>query len=251
MRSMSGELPPGPAKTRVRTGASGPSVASVLASFNTWAFKREQPSSITLMKTRISDAMLVGSPVPFVLYWGKGPRHGIDRPDIVCLTFLASLARRIEAVYAPGAELRLIFTDTHAELNGHARCDYEAYFGEIERHARDAGFRATHLSAIVRSMHPTGSIREPALDRADVDRLVRAAERWYLGAGSPVAAAERYLRANLIEQVAVEKAFPDAIFATFSGSDLDFLFPPRMPRFYMYSLRKGCSVKPWFIGAGG
>jgi hypothetical protein len=56
-------------------------------------------------------------------------------------------------------------------------------------------------------------------------------------------------RLNLFEKQAVEAAFPDAIFVTFNGSDLRPLFPERMPIFYMYSVRRGVAVKPWFMPA--
>src|SRR5438874_1792471 len=59
----------------------------VLQAFNTWAFKREQPSDPDLMRQIISKSMSVGAPIPFVLYWGKGPRDGLDNPDIECLEF--------------------------------------------------------------------------------------------------------------------------------------------------------------------
>src|SRR5262245_56733260 len=49
----------------------------VLQSFNTRAFKREQPSDPDLMRQIISESMAAGKPVPFLLYWGKGPRSGL------------------------------------------------------------------------------------------------------------------------------------------------------------------------------
>ena len=53
----------------------------------------------------------------------------------------------------------------------------------------------------------------------------------------------------MIEKQAVEAAFPDAVFVTFNGSGLRPLFPDRMPVFYMYSVRRGVAVKPWFMPA--
>src|SRR5450631_1336745 len=43
---------------------------TVLRSFNTWAFKREQPDDPELMLRMISESMALGAPVSFVLYWG-------------------------------------------------------------------------------------------------------------------------------------------------------------------------------------
>ena len=44
-----------------------------------------------------------------------------------------------------------------------------------------------------------------------------------------------------------ELAFPNAVFITFNGSEFRCLFPDRMPIFYMYSLKRGVAVKPWFL----
>jgi len=43
----------------------------VLRSFNTWSFKREQPSDPQLMLRFIADAIAAQEPIRFVLYWGK------------------------------------------------------------------------------------------------------------------------------------------------------------------------------------
>jgi hypothetical protein len=59
----------------------------------------------------------------------------------------------------------------------------------------------------------------------------------------------RFNPLNMIEKQAVEAAFPEAIFVTFNGSGLRTLFPDRMPIFYMYSIRRGVAVKPWFMPA--
>lgn len=227
-----------------------PSPARLLSSFNTWAFKREQPSDVAHLQAQITAAIHDGAPISFVLYWGKGPRNIAAGPDVACLEFLAGMLRRIEAVYAPGALMTLIFTDTHAALNGHASRDCMSYFSSIASNLEPRRFRSVMLSEIVRSAGATAHSEAPA-DPACIDRLVRSAERWFRGGGSPREGAERYLLANNVERRAVEIVFPGAIFTTFNGSEFDFLFPSALPRFYMYSLRKGWSVKPWFMAAGG
>jgi L-tyrosine isonitrile synthase len=224
--------------------------AKVLASFNTWAFKREQPSSSVQIASRIADAIRRQAPITFVLYWGKGPRSGAAAPDVACLDFLASLARRVEALHAPGVAFGLIFTDTHAVLNGHAREAIESYFSDIGTVAAGRGFKGFRLGDIVRAAGPF-SLDLSDIDEDHVDLLTLSADKWFRGGGSAREGARRYLLANMIERRAVEEAFPEAIFATFNGSEFDFLFPAALPRFYMYSLRKGCSVKPWFMDADG
>ncbi len=225
-------------------------VAKVLAAFNTWSFKREQPSNIAQIEYRIADAIRAHVPITFVMYWGKGPRNRIAPPDVACLDFLSSLSRRVAAVHAPGAEWGLIFTDTHAELNGHARGAFESYFTDVGNVAAGRDYKCFRLGDIVRAAGPV-SLHLEDLNEEQVDLLTRSADKWFRGAGSSREGARRYLIANMIERRAVEKAFPEAVFATFNGSELDFLFPAALPRFYMYSLRKGCSVKPWFMDEAG
>jgi L-tyrosine isonitrile synthase len=244
---------PAESSTRVVALSSGTLAANsakVLSSFNTWAFKREQPSSIVQIASRITDAIRTHAPIAFVLYWGKGPRSRAAAPDVACLDFLASLGRRVEALHAPGVEFGLIFTDTHAELNGHARDAIESYFSDIGAIAAGHGFKGFRLGDIVRAAGPV-SIDLSQIDEDHVDLLTLSADKWFRGGGSAREGARRYLIANMIERRAVGSAFPEAIFATFNGSEFDFLFPATLPRFYMYSLRKGCSVKPWFMDEDG
>jgi len=252
---MSGEPISLPEASRARVPGRSCSIlaadaAKVFASFNTWAFKREQPSSSVQIAGRLADAIQTRSPITFVLYWGKGPRSRAAAPDVACLDFLASLGRRVEALHAPGVEFGLIFTDTHAELNGHARDVVESYFSDIGTLAAGRGFKCFRLGDIVRAAGPA-SLDHAEIDEHHVDLLTLSADKWFRGAGSARDGARRYLLANMIERRAVEKAFPEAIFATFNGSEFDFLFPAGLPRFYMYSLRKGCSVKPWFMDEDG
>jgi hypothetical protein len=54
---------------------------------------------------------------------------------------------------------------------------------------------------------------------------------------------------NMVEKRSVAAAFPEAVFVTFNGSEFRDLFPATMPIFYMYSLRRGVGVKPWFMDA--
>ena len=249
-----------PAPTSARSGKNGsPQILShagvaatkVLRSFNTWAFKREQPADPHLMLQFISEAIALDAPVPFVLYWGKGPRCNLGMADIHCLDYLAALARRVRAVHSHGAAIKLIFTDTHAALNGHSPASMRGYFGEIDLKARQYGFDTCWLSHIIRAAEATATSdpADDALPEETLRRLAESARKWYRGEGTAEQGALKYYRMNMVEKRAVEIAFPRAIFITFNGSDLRSLFPTRLPIFFMYSLRRGMSVKPWFVAS--
>jgi len=223
----------------------------ILQAFNTWAFKREQPDSVASLLQAISAAAELVRPVPFVLYWGKGPRDGLDAPDTACLDYLMSLGSRVRRVYEPGASFKLVFTDTHATLNGHAPQNMEGYFDAIERAALERGFDACWLNELVFAAEAAGAIDlidEPVPDDM-LQKLSACASKWFHGQGTVEEGAKRYLEMNMVEKRAVQFAFPQSIFITFNGSEYRSLFPDRMPIFYMYSLRRGMSVKPWFLPA--
>jgi L-tyrosine isonitrile synthase len=223
----------------------------VLRSFNTWAFKREQPSDPGLMLRFIGEAIAHSEPIPFVLYWGKGPRHQAAAPESQCLDFLSAMASRIADVYAPGAALKLIMTDSHAKLNGHSEADIRRYFDEIRSLADLHTIDACLMSEVVEAAGD--AVAEPPCDQPvaaeSLVSLIASAGKWYRGSGSIEEGAKKYFRMNMRERQAVQIVFPRSIFVTFNGSGLRGLFPTELPIFYMYSLRRGFAVKPWFLPA--
>jgi hypothetical protein len=220
----------------------------ILQSFNTWAFKREQPSDPKLMLAFIVHALETHEPIRFVLYWGKGPRHALASPDVQCLDYLAMLARRVREIYPRGASINLLFTDTHAELNGYQAEEIEQYFNAVEESAAERGFRCFRLGRLGTAVgHTAGSTPCDVVATETLRRLSRCAEKWYKGDGTAEGGALKYFEMNMREKRAVEQAFPHSIFVTFNSSENRILFPDRLPVFYMYSLKKGTAVKPWFL----
>jgi hypothetical protein len=220
----------------------------VFKSFNSRAFRREQPSDPQLMQEIVSEAMAAQAPIPFVLYWGKGPRNAIDRPDIECLDFLVAFTRRVREAYAPGASIRLIFTDTHAELNGHAASGIRSYFGDIEAGALKRGFETCWLGELLRAAEAVaGPIEHHDMPKELEARLAASAKKWYRGQGTAEEGARKYYQINMRELRAVELAFPRTIFVTYNSPDYRCLCPARLPVFYMYTLQRGFRIKPWFL----
>jgi hypothetical protein len=220
-----------------------------LKSFNTRAFKREQPDNPDLMLRIISEALAQNKPVSFVLYWGKGPRSDVGEPEIECLDYLARLVARVRQRHAPGARITLVFTDTHAELNGHSEQSISSYFEDLTVSARQRGFETCLLSKLmqtveVRSEHDPAQVTLP---EELFLTLCASAAKWFRGDGSVEQGAIRYYQANMLEKQMIERAFSRSIFVTFSGSRLRSLLPNRLPIFYMYSLRHGVTDKPWFL----
>jgi hypothetical protein len=154
-------------------------------------------------------------------------------------------------VYEPGAAFKLICTDTHADLNGHKPQAIRDYFDAVDAAARARGFNSCWLSELVFAAEAADAIdgADEAASDETLQKLGTCAAKWFRGEGTPEEGAARYFRMNMIEKRAVQHAFPRSIFVTFNGSEYRALFPERMPIFYMYSLRRGISVKPWFLPA--
>ena len=222
--------------------------AKAVEAFNTWAFKRQQPSDLGLLKRFAMRAVLRQEPVSFVLYWGKGPRSKIADPDIQCLDYLASLAARVKRVYDKGALISLVLTDTHATLNGHLEREIADYHGDVAVEARKRGFEHYALSELTAAAGEVVRTEDCPTPSAEIlHQLAGSAMRWYRGEGTAEDGARRYYKMNMVEKKVVELFFPSSIFITFNGSDHRELFPDQLPVFYMYSLRRGTSVKPWFL----
>ncbi len=220
----------------------------VVAAFNTWAYKREQPSSLDELHARAEAAILNQRPLSLVLYWGKGPRRYAAGPERACLNYLRTMLDRIASTYAPGAQLELLLTDTHAKLNNHSQRAIDDYFASVREEACHRGFSTRLLSSLM------AGFPYPCSDRTDIcpsertlNALIASAAKWYGGNGTPRSGALAYYAMNMRERAVVERFYASAVFVTFNGSDLRPLFPEAMPIFYMYSVRKGCAVKPWFM----
>jgi L-tyrosine isonitrile synthase len=219
----------------------------ILAAFNVRNFRREPPGDEPLMLQFIARAIAFNEPIPFIMYWGKGPRPVMAKPDVDCIAFLDAMLGRVREVYAHGAKLKLLFTDTHALLNGHAPDAVRSYFGEIAHYVRERGIESCWLGDVLRTSGLAEAKAEDEMPQELGERLRASAKKWYFGEGTVEEGALSYYRANLIERRAVEAIYPHSIMITFNTSALRALLPLGLPVFYMYSMRRGLSVKPWFV----
>jgi len=145
----------------------------------------------------------------------------------------------------------LIFTDTHAQLNGHPEHCVRSYFEQLTISAHKRGFETFLLSKLVQSVDVRADQAHAPVDVPAelLSMLCASAAKWFRGVGTVEQGAVRYYQANMLEKQVVERAFPRSIFITFNGSDVRRLLPDRLPIFYMYSLRHGVCDKPWFLAS--
>lgn len=235
-----------PAIPVVAATSSQPS-EKIIQRFNTWAFKREQPSDLSLLRTFIDRSVAARRPIEFVLYWGKGPRDHFAQAEVDCLDYLQSMRARIADVYSPGAVMTLVFTDTHALHNGYSQLEIQRYFQSVDDLASRFGFASTFLSRLTAGIDRHALVTAAAFTPEMRDRLEKCAAKWFRGEGSITHGAAEYFAMNMVERRGIELNFPDAVFITFNGSEYRDIFPTSLPIFYMYSMRRGTSVKPWFF----
>jgi len=228
----------------------GGDAVEIVKSFNTWAFKREQPSSLAHLHEVVANRINRGLPVSFVLYWGKGPRSVAGAPEADCLNYLSRLADKVRTASGKMPLFTLCLTDTHARLNGHDEASIRSYFSSVREMAARHGFETEFLSSLVQSADGI-SADDQTIPEDVISKLVACATRWYRGEGSAEAGALTYLKMNLVERRAIEHHFPHSVFVTFNGSEYKAIFPSELPIFYMYSLRRGHSPKPWFLDESG
>lgn len=225
-------------------------VESVLKSFNKWSYKRSQPSDSLLLRRFVSNAIHRSEPISFVLYWGKGRRAHAGVNEEKCLSFLSGMASEICATYSSGAFFDILYTDTHAHLNGYKPDEISIYGNDIRTLAERRLFRLTRLSQVCRKAElnkVSGPSNFDPREQQLTEKLVECAEKWYRGSGCARKGALEYYNMNMIERLAVQVVFPKSIFITFNGPEFRDIFPPSLPIFYMYSIKKGTSVKPWFM----
>jgi len=117
-----------------------------------------------------------------------GRARWVGTPDLACLDFLGQIRARIAATYAPGAEITLILTDTHAALNGYREAETLSYFRQVERAADDRGFASCLLGDVV----ARSGLGYDATDADVADEMLQklqiSAAKWYRGEGGAAAA---------------------------------------------------------------
>lgn len=223
-------------------------VENIIDSFDTWKFKREQPFNYEKLKEIVSVAVLKSEPIKFITYWGKGGKDDSGEPEKQTLKFLNEFFNRIRNIYPSGIELTILFTDTHAELNGHSKESTRKYFASMDQLAKAYSFKTTNLSEFI------GYDRERLLSTIDsvsienklLNILVGSAEKHYCVSKDYELGAKLYYLQNQLEKERIDEKYKDYVFLTFNGSKINGLFPKNLPIFYMYSMKKGQSIKPWF-----
>ena len=232
---------------------------TLLASLNTWKFKRAQPSRPQEIRAAIQRSLLLGTPFDLVTYWGCGTRDDAGEVDHLALErldrYLDGLRRGPQA--AP--RVTLILTDTHAQNNRIPEARSRAYFEAIASCARERDMDAVYMSALwaeagLTSAQIQADLAEPdaeALwqDHPQRDGLIAQAAKHVEQGGDVETAARTYLATCAREGRVIADRYPHGVFATYNPPAFDCVSPP-LPTVYLYSYKDRTSVKPWFVDDG-
>lgn len=220
---------------------------NILVSFNTRKFKREKPKSEIKILETISRAIQSKQPIQFVMYWGKGERTSVGDKERDAILYLEQMLNAIREKYLLGTDVTFILTDTHAELNGHTKSQIKDYFDSVRALSKKVGIKTINLSEFTdfneRDLmeKKNGVMINEKLENVLIDSARKHCKRYDAETG-----ARLYYLQNQIEKVKVENNFPNAIFLTYNGSEFNDILPVGLPVFYMCSLARGKSIKPWF-----
>lgn len=220
----------------------------ILDTFNVWQFKREQPHTAPKIQEKILEHVKEDTPVSFIMYWGKGKKEISGNTEVQALKYLCKMLDKVKEKHEPGTSLTIIFTDTHAKLNGYSEREIKTYFDSVKKQISDYGFNFLSLSELVTydENELMEKIDKLKIKNSFLANLEKSSFKHFRRGANTKLGAKLYFLQNQKEKGELEKVFPDSIFLTYNGSDLNAIFPLKLPVFYMYSLKKGTSVKPWF-----
>jgi long-chain acyl-CoA synthetase len=221
----------------------------------TEASHRAPPSDPQRIQALVKAAVIEGTALSFVQYWGLGTHREPGAADIEAFDRITGFLKEASFKHHVRAGLTLILTDVHAKLSDKNEARSDAYFAAIIAEAAERGFAVTRLSAIwsshgIELQHLFEQGRRLGWDEAwsgcaevapeTRERFVHAAKKRAEGATEPDLAAKVYLLACRWERGKVAATFPEAIFVSYHQPDHDFCIPP-LPRVYM---RSGDTIRP-------
>lgn len=216
------------------------------------------------------------SKIHFVQYWGASDKKYPDKYDFDALFHLFGFLRIVEKYYKIEVHLTLIFTDTHAILNGYSTENYKNYHREIRKILNEFNYSHVLMSEVLTPFAKSHNLKDtndliksvikqsisnkiPELIMNDesFEVLKRSADKHSkrlknkdtykdLSFSSVEQSAYAYILLNRIERQYVEKNFFQSVFLTYTSDIEKELIAPNLPTIQIYSIHKGLSCRPWF-----
>ncbi len=224
-----------------------------------------QPGDQERITEIFDQALEDGSPVELLMFWGQGQRDYVAAPEEMAAEFLAIALGNISSRISNDVVLNLVFCDSHIKFNGYEYSEeYQKQVTQLirDKFAEQSGNLVVkpHLMSEVAGYTPTkdgksfkqyqefeGMAASVELDPELQRSLTFAAMKNYKGQiEDPELAAKNYYLLNLFENGPLAEKFEGSIFLTYNNRLHKYITPEGMPTFYMNSLNKNTSMKPWF-----
>jgi asparagine synthase (glutamine-hydrolysing) len=220
----------------------------IFESFDTWKFKREQPKTPEKIMENILQNIRTKKPITFVMYWGRGEKDVAGSEEIEAIKYLDEMLSKIRQKYLPGVEITFIFTDTHAKLNGYSESENDKYFDSVKKLAKKFEIKFLYLGELAKYNEDdlVSKIDTTEINPELFETLKNSSQKHCKKMKDHTVSVKLYFLQNQIEKKEIEKKFASSIFLTYNGSNLNDILPTGLPIFYMYSIEKGTSIKPWF-----
>ncbi|MFH1470975.1 MAG: hypothetical protein ABIF01_04455, partial [Candidatus Micrarchaeota archaeon] len=211
-----------------------------------------KPREKELMLGRIREAVRKKKPMKFFMLWGVWRKERADAADAEAVEIIEKMIGGVRGLHPPGAEIAILLTDTHAELNlidMRSIYGYNSYLGSFERYAKERGIRTLRLSEVLKTVKEINDEEIVKIEKHEIwPRLLASAKKYYGGEDSKLGA-KKYVARRLSEKPMLEKIFSDSIFISYSGPRYEIL-APKLPTLYLMPNRRRTSKKPWFTIGG-
>jgi len=193
---------------------------------------------------RIRDLWLSSSTVRLLIYWGCFARDTIGPEEVSLVDYVENVRGTISSLGFSPCEIHVLFTDTHARLNGTEEQRIKSYGESMRLLVERQSWSMVALSDLVppQTVHIDSGYAK--VFEREFGILKRQANEIHTSPEGNSKAME-YLASNLSESAALLRNFPDSIFLHAGVSELNFLLPS-IPRLYIYSGLRQSTQKPWF-----
>jgi L-tyrosine isonitrile synthase len=213
-----------------------------------------------------------GNWINFLKYWGGSDKINMDKYDYNSILMLVGFLKTIERKYDIYTNLNIIFTDTHAYLNGYDEEKYQKYFGQVRQSLNSLNFNHTIMSEILnpfaksKGFSSTKSLIDNLIinyDLIDKNQFIQN-DKFSNFKSSAAKYSQRtknsnnnfsikgdetavlYLYLNSIERQIVAEQFKNFCFITYVSEEEQKLTVPNLEVAQIYSYKRGNRGRPWF-----
>jgi hypothetical protein len=206
-------------------------------------------------KQYLAASLLTGAPMLVLFYWGISPRGSAGPAERNAFAFLSSNLDRLSAAVQTAWEIDIIFTDTHAVVNGVGSRVIESYCRSAMTIFEGPGRRFTRMSEAlgIKSDKDVLSVcaefrrQNDLFDSLPIDvvsRLVQNADRHSIR-DAPELAARNYVAISQIEAPLVRREYSRSLQVTYYTPHMAWILPA-LPTLYIYVGENRKARRPWF-----